>query len=244
MALMATPWKHPKTDVYYLRRQIPESLRPAFGGAALHKQSLRTKDPAEARTLFAQANAELERKFEEARQRLRATGVPRPSQRDRAVEMVEAYFQGPERAAGGLDGPERLLLARQEIDRGLWNTTPNGLTSVLPADDEQWVDAGEQRRAVPRPSGHTPSGPGTLARLDLAVERRQLQRGCQIGTGGATSRADRPAPRDDRCRTAGGDRSGGRRISRHRARRGTQGPQEAVDAWTTSPGHAADGPLC
>lgn len=138
MALMATPWKHPKTDVYYLRRQIPESLRPAFGGAALHKQSLRTKDPAEARTLFAQANAELERRFEEARQRLRATGDPRPSQRDRAVEMVEAYFQGPERTAGGLDGPERLLLARQEIDRGLWNATPNGLTSVLPSDDEQW----------------------------------------------------------------------------------------------------------
>ena len=46
MVQMATPWLHPDTGVYYLRRQIPKELRPAFGGKALEKQSLRTKDVA------------------------------------------------------------------------------------------------------------------------------------------------------------------------------------------------------
>ena len=104
MALMATPWKHPSTGVYYLRRQIPEKLRPAFDGKALWKVSLGTKNSNDATVLFLQANAALEQRFEEARTRLKATGSPCPSARDRADEMVAAYFQGPEFRAGGLDG--------------------------------------------------------------------------------------------------------------------------------------------
>ena len=96
MVQMATPWIHPQTGVYYLRRQIPKALRPAFGGSALHKQSLRTKDIARAALLFTAANAELDRRFEEARHRLRKTGSPAPSARDRADELVLAYFRGPE----------------------------------------------------------------------------------------------------------------------------------------------------
>jgi hypothetical protein len=88
MALMATPWKHPSTGVYYLRRQIPEKLRRAFDGKALWKVSLGTKNSNEATVLFLQANAALEQRFEEARTRLKATGSPCPSARDRANEMV------------------------------------------------------------------------------------------------------------------------------------------------------------
>lgn len=55
MALMATPWKHPTTGFYYLRRQIPGKMRPAFGGKALWKVSLKTKSAAEANILFLQA---------------------------------------------------------------------------------------------------------------------------------------------------------------------------------------------
>lgn len=135
MANMASPWKHPGSGAYYLRRQIPEKLRPAFEGKALWKVSLGTKVANEATFLFLQANAALERRFEEARARLVATGHPCPTQRDRADELVNAYFQGPERCPGGLDGSERLLLARLEIDRGLWNATSNGLSSVPPSDE-------------------------------------------------------------------------------------------------------------
>lgn len=138
MALMATPWEHPSTGVYYLRREIPEKLRPAFDGKALWKVSLGTKNSNEATALFLQANAALEQRFEEARTWLKATGSPCPSACDRADEMVFAYFQGPEFKTGGLDGEERLLLARLELDRGLWNATPTGCSSPAPLPDQQW----------------------------------------------------------------------------------------------------------
>ncbi len=138
MALMATPWKHPATGFYYLRRQIPAKLRPAFDGKALWKVSLGTKSAAEANILFLQANAALEQQFEEIRGRIRSTGEPLPSQRDQAGDMIAAYFQGPERGAGGLNGTERLLLARLEIDRGLWNMTPTGCSPVAASDADQW----------------------------------------------------------------------------------------------------------
>ena len=32
MVTVAVPWKHPDTDVYYIRRQIPLAIRAAFGG--------------------------------------------------------------------------------------------------------------------------------------------------------------------------------------------------------------------
>ena len=56
---MARPWKHPKTGVYWLRRRVPDDLR-ALVGKVEEKRSLRTKDPAEARTRHAEAIAELE----------------------------------------------------------------------------------------------------------------------------------------------------------------------------------------
>ncbi len=76
MALMATPWKHPSTGVYYLRRQMPEKLRPAFDGKALWKVSLGTMNSNEAKVLFLQANAALEQRFEEARTRLKQPAAP------------------------------------------------------------------------------------------------------------------------------------------------------------------------
>ena len=138
MAQMAQPWKHPDTGAYHIRREIPEKLRPAFDGKALWKVSLRTKDFARAAILFASANADLEKRFEEARRRVAATGDPRPSQRERAVDLVHAYFEGPALGDGGLDGPERLLLARLELDRGLWNATPTGCAAVPASEAEQW----------------------------------------------------------------------------------------------------------
>jgi len=81
---------------------------------------------ASAHILFLQANAALKQEFEEFRVRIKTTGELLPSQRGRAGDMIDAYFQGPERRAGALNGTERLLLARLEIDRGLWNMTPPG----------------------------------------------------------------------------------------------------------------------
>jgi len=107
---------------------MPGKMRPAFGGKALWKVSLNTKSAAAAHILFLQANAGLKQEFEEIRDRIKATGEPLPSQRDRARDMIATYSQGPD--VNGLNGTERLLLARLEIDRGLWNMTPTGCSPV------------------------------------------------------------------------------------------------------------------
>lgn len=138
MAEMAKPWKHPQTGVYYLRRQIPTAIREAFDHRSLHKASLGTKDLRQATVLFLQANADLENKFEEARDRLRRTGSAGRSPRDRADEMVSSYFLGPPLSEGGVAGPGRLLLARTEIDRGLWNQTEHGCATLGPASSDDW----------------------------------------------------------------------------------------------------------
>src|SRR3954454_15065925 len=56
---MARPWKHPKTDVYWLRKGVPEALRPLVGKRE-EKRSLKTRDPDEARQRHAQALSEVE----------------------------------------------------------------------------------------------------------------------------------------------------------------------------------------
>jgi hypothetical protein len=45
---MERPWKHPDSDVWYFRKAVPDDLREAVGRREW-KQSLRTKDEAEAR---------------------------------------------------------------------------------------------------------------------------------------------------------------------------------------------------
>ena len=63
MALaMARPWKHPKTGIYWLRKRVPEDLRPILGKRE-EKRSLGTRDAAEAKRLHAQALAELEQRW-------------------------------------------------------------------------------------------------------------------------------------------------------------------------------------
>ena len=56
---MARPWKHPKTGMYWVRKRVPDRLRPLLGKIEF-KKSLGTKNPAEAKLLHAIAIAEIE----------------------------------------------------------------------------------------------------------------------------------------------------------------------------------------
>jgi integrase len=63
MALaMARPYRHQKTGVYWLRKRVPDALRPIIGHAEV-KQSLRTKDPIEAKARHAEVIAALEQRW-------------------------------------------------------------------------------------------------------------------------------------------------------------------------------------
>lgn len=63
---MARPFKHPKTGVYWFRKVVPKDLR-AIVGKREELRTLRTKDPAEARTQHAKIAAEVDRHWQALR---------------------------------------------------------------------------------------------------------------------------------------------------------------------------------
>jgi len=64
---MAQPFKH-SSGVYYLRRRVPEELRPSLG--LEYKRSLKTRDPGEAKARFAAEWGKSEEAFSLARAQL------------------------------------------------------------------------------------------------------------------------------------------------------------------------------
>lgn len=63
---MTTPYRHPKTQMYWLRKAVPETLREFVGKREL-KRSLQTRDPKEARKRAPAVLAEFEALLEAAR---------------------------------------------------------------------------------------------------------------------------------------------------------------------------------
>lgn len=127
---MATPWADPRTGRYYLRRQIPVPLRPAFGGSPMYKVALGTKNPDEARAPFARENAIFEEKLADARRAI-AEGKVAPS----PASVVKRWFEAPA-ANGGLPGRERLQLLLMELDAGIAFALDDDLIGDLPPSHE------------------------------------------------------------------------------------------------------------
>lgn len=130
---LATPWKHKDSGVFYLYRQIPAPLRPAFGGRQFEKKSLKTKDPDEARRLYAAANAAFELQLEGARTAL-AEAVPAIMTESMAnaaiMASVESYRPHPHplltslwsfetAVASLLNLPQTLLVPRDDMLRDM-----------------------------------------------------------------------------------------------------------------------------
>jgi integrase len=84
---MSSPWKHPKTGVYWIRRRVPAHL-VAIVGRSEEKQSLRTKDPAEAKRAFSLAMAAIEERWANLKR-----GVHTLSPRE-SVNLARAYYDG------------------------------------------------------------------------------------------------------------------------------------------------------
>ncbi|UPF04914.1 site-specific integrase [Pseudomonas mosselii] len=69
MALIAQPFRHPVSGIYYLRRRVPDDLRHIIGKTEI-RRSLNTRHHHQAKAAFALAYAESERLFNDARQGL------------------------------------------------------------------------------------------------------------------------------------------------------------------------------
>jgi len=67
MALIAQPFRHPDSGIYYLRRRVPDDLRHIIGKTEI-RRSLNTRIHHQAKAAFAIAYADSERLFNDARQ--------------------------------------------------------------------------------------------------------------------------------------------------------------------------------
>ena len=72
-ALMAQPFKHPQSGVYYFRRRVPDELRQALGRE--YKRSLKTRDASEAKGKHAAEWIRSEEAFSLARAQLNGAQV-------------------------------------------------------------------------------------------------------------------------------------------------------------------------
>lgn len=59
MALIAQPFRHPDSGIYYLRRRVPDDIRQVIGKTEI-RRSLNTRNHQQAKAAFAIAYAESE----------------------------------------------------------------------------------------------------------------------------------------------------------------------------------------
>ncbi|MGR5322740.1 DUF6538 domain-containing protein [Vibrio sp. DNB22_17_1] len=91
MSIMATPFKHPKTGVYYFRMGIPKELRGLIGKSEF-KSSLQTKDLKEAKLHFPPLLADANKQIELARLKLNPTSIAKLSPFDCAI-LAERWYE-------------------------------------------------------------------------------------------------------------------------------------------------------
>jgi integrase len=106
---MATPFKHPRTGVYYLRRAVPKDIQEALGKTEYLK-SLGTKDPLVAKKRFVDELQECEAVFDRAR---RGTDVLDDAQIKAVGEAWAAHCLGEDEEVR-LDGLSEREYARKQ----------------------------------------------------------------------------------------------------------------------------------
>lgn len=93
MVAMASPWRHPKTGVYWHRVDVPAALRPLLGKTCI-KKTLGTKDPGEAKRRFASIYAETLAQFAREREYLKTLPeAPYQLTEAGAAALAKAWLQ-------------------------------------------------------------------------------------------------------------------------------------------------------
>jgi integrase len=191
---MTGPWRHPN-GVYYFRKAVPLSLRPALGGKAEVRVSLRTRDLAAAKLVYLEVAAEQQRAWGEAH----AASV-RPGPVPLALNNKQVH---------GLAGEMyREIVAEHEAEPGRpekWTQALRAMQMALPPDQRE--TGGKRLMDFKVPAGHVavrrfgPEVDAFLARRGIAVDRDTRYR-----LAGAAATAISQAGKHLR-RNAGGDYS-------------------------------------
>ncbi|HEV7253155.1 MAG TPA: site-specific integrase [Mesorhizobium sp.] len=145
MALsMSRPWKHPKTGVYWLRKRVPDDLRPVLGKLE-EKQSLKTKDPSEAKRRHAEALIAVETQWSNLR-----AGPQTVSERE-AHELVAGLHDWW--IAQHHENPTEQRLWRTDLFDRLWAVPPFDPANPFPYDDDTLKVSGMQHWCAEQADG-------------------------------------------------------------------------------------------
>ncbi len=91
MPSMTSPFKHPKTGVYYFCRVVPSDIREALGRGREIKRSLKTKDRQEANRLIVSHIAETDDLFSLTRLQINSNDDVKLTAKDAAVIASRWY---------------------------------------------------------------------------------------------------------------------------------------------------------
>jgi hypothetical protein len=120
---VARPWKHPKTGIYWLRKAVPEDLRPLIGKRE-EKRSLKTRDPAEAKRRHSEALTELDTQWANLR-----AGPKSLTEREANELTLTIHDQWLDRYR---DNPSEQEFWRLDLGEKLWAPPPPVLCGALP----------------------------------------------------------------------------------------------------------------
>jgi integrase len=175
---MAQPYRHKQSGIYYLRRKVPEALRPALGRE--FKRSLDTREADEAKARFAAAWAESERAF--ALARTQASGAEVLSAQD-AQQLASRWFRAEQERLERTGRFTDVLVEGPRWTWGLGDSQHEHQTYVSvqqaadEGDEEGWDEAviaamrGTMfRHKLPMPAPKTEA----FARLSAAFEEQMV----------------------------------------------------------------------
>ncbi|WBM33657.1 site-specific integrase [Pseudomonas sp. NY11382] len=149
MALIAQPFRHPDSGIYYLRRRVPDDLRQIIGKTEI-RRSLHTRHHQQAKAAFALAYAESERLFNNARQGLciepckpETVGKPLPAPSlhapaESSIRLSEALTRYVQSIS--MSGRSEYVLRRHAVDysravnRYITDMGDKPIASIQPSD--------------------------------------------------------------------------------------------------------------
>lgn len=161
MATIKGLTQDPRSGIFYLRRKIPEPLRPAFNCGEFYKVSLGTADRREAEKKFHIANGEYEKKLATFREALKRDGGGALSPEE-AQALVERCLT--QRAANGFaTGGTQVAFILRDLDDLVADLSGERVPSAQSMSAEDWS---AYRKSVAGSDEDDEFSPEALARIE------------------------------------------------------------------------------
>lgn len=164
--------KDPRSGIYYLRRKIPEALRPAFACGDFYKVSLGTADPREAEKKCAIANGEYETKLVTFRAAL-ANGSQHHLTPEEARLLVERDLMARSQSGFASGGASAAFILR-ELDEMAREMSGERLPTAQEMSPADWAAS---RRSISGSDDDDEFSDEALARLEAEHKARHASVG-------------------------------------------------------------------